>query len=553
MPQSRSRGNLPSSVSDSEIVPDLKPLPQSYAPLACDDRTNAVPFDMSILTISHRRDHNTLKALIVGGGIAGLAIAAMMDLAGIEYQILEKSTGEEPDMGSVVFLGPPVLRLMEQMELLKDIESMSKKISGVTIVDSESRRIGRIPNVDKERYGYAYIIITRAAFREILLERVPKGSLHRGKVVVETLQNPNGVSCKCSDGSTYYGDIIVGADGACSPTRERMFAQMSETGKLPDADLEPSVYEYVGIAGISQPLDSTLYPTVAEETSELQVVCAKDQPCSFWYYPIPGNRMAWGINGQLQTPKHRQHIYSHSNGSGSTARRDPSTKRPHLRHSSSFSSSTSSPPPTVRTQKIHDDWWETAPDFEEDFQELLDMRCAVGPGSARDFLRYTSREKISRLDLKERLYKTWHYGRIVLVGDACHQHLVMGGQGASQALLDGVCLVNLLYDMEYNSPHEINKAFKKYHTRRMANVKSSMEDTGTLEKIYHSTGFLAGVMRRIVFNTAWTFNVMNDKTNNNRPQLSFLPFVEDRAPCKAFKQKVSERLLRSQQLQFATD
>jgi len=53
------------------------------------------------------------------------------------------------------------------------------------------------------------------------------------------------------------------------------------------------------------------------------------------------------------------------------------------------------------------------------------------------------------------------------------------------------------------------------------------------------------MMRKLLFNTVWTFNMNNDKFNCNRPQLSFLPFVEDRASSKANKQKVSSRLVRN--------
>ncbi|KAF9946027.1 hypothetical protein BGZ65_010146, partial [Modicella reniformis] len=391
---------------------------------------------MSILTISHKKDHNTIKALIVGGGITGLAIAVMMDLAGIEYQVLERNEGNEDEMGSFLSLGPPVLRLLEQMGLLKEFEKISKPCSGMTIFDSECRRMGGLESLDKERYGYAYRTTTRPLFHKILRDRVPKSSLHRGKVVVETLQNPNGVSCKCSDGSTYYGDIVIGADGTHSLTRERLYTQLAELGKLSEADMEPSVYEHVGLTGISQPLDSKDFPVVAEENSEVQVIYTKELPCSFWYFPINGNRIAWSVNGQLQAPKQKLHAYSRT--ATSTPRRDPgATKRPHLRHSSSFSSTISSSALSQPShQKVHDDWLATAPDFEEEFQELLDARCLVGVGSVRDFLRYTSREHISRVDQEERLYKTWHHGRIVLVGDACHQHLMIGGQGPTQGLLD---------------------------------------------------------------------------------------------------------------------
>ncbi|KAG0359305.1 hypothetical protein BC939DRAFT_529766 [Gamsiella multidivaricata] len=536
----RSRALMSVSTLDSfDDLPDLKPLPQSHAPLACEDPSKAVPFDMSILTISHRKDVNTIKALIVGGGIAGLSLAIMMDMAGMEYEILERCTGDEPEFGAALTLGPPVLRLLEQMGLLEQVEQASSPVTGITVVDSEGRKMGRLESFTKERYGYPFTSMTRPALHKILLDRVPKGNLHRGKTVVETLQNPNGVTCKCSDGSTYYGDIIVGADGAQSLTRERLYAQLIEQGKLPEADMEPSVYEHVSAIGVSDKLDEKHYPSLSDKESEFRVVYTKEKEksCSFWYLPVPGNRVAWGLNAQLPTPKYKFQCQSPS-ATASTA----ALTRPQVSSVSSSSSSSS-----LSQQKIYDDWMTSAPDLEDEFRYVLDARCAVGTGTVRDFLSHTPREKIARVDLVERLYKTWYHGRIVLLGDACHPHLVVGGQGSIQCLLDAVCLVNLLYDMEYNSPHEITKAFKKYHTKRSVIAKTSIDDTSAMDKVFHSQGLLASMMRKLLFNSTWSFSIANDKFNNNRPQLSFLPFVEDRATSKANKQKVSERLTRNLQ------
>jgi len=269
-----------SSSSSTNLYPELKPLPQAHAPLSCRDPSQAIPFDMSILTIPHRKEVSSIKALIVGGGIAGLSLAVMMDLAGIEYEILERTTGEEPPMGSALALGPPVLRLLEQMGLFEDIKRVSKEVSGMTVVDKEAKKLGRLEGMDSTRYGYPYRIMTRTAFLKVLLDRIPERNIHRGKTVIETHQNPNGVFCRCSDGRTYYGDIIVGADGAQSLTRERMFMQMKEQGKLPDCDMEPSMYEHVTITGVSEKLDPGLYPAAHDDKAEFRVIYSKDTPYS---------------------------------------------------------------------------------------------------------------------------------------------------------------------------------------------------------------------------------------------------------------------------------
>ncbi|KAF9927456.1 hypothetical protein FBU30_003255 [Linnemannia zychae] len=565
--------------------------------MACIDPALAIPFDLSILTISHKKDHSAVKAVIVGGGIAGLSLAIMMAQAGMEYIILERSTSLEASIGSSLTIGPPILRLMEQIGLLSEIEAVSLEVGGLTIVDAESRKIGRLEGYDRDRYGYPMRIITRYDLHRILLSRVPKEYIHHGKLVVETLQNPSGVSCKCSDGSTYYGDIIVGADGAHSLTRERMYTQLKEESKLADADMEPSSYEHISIGGVTVPLDKDFYPAAHHTIAEMRAIITKDVPYSFWYMPVGNGRVAWSITNP-QSPKQKIYRYSRTNissstnnshnGHSSTTTITSSSTATHAIMTTSSSSSIGSnasshvpivpeqtghghmsasqlgmnthditssnarysnkpiSPPLSRTSssaKIYDDWFVPSNiDLEVHFKDLLNARCALGMGTVRDFISKTPKETISAIDSEERLYKTWYYGRIVLIGDACHQQIATGGQGAVQSILDGVCLVNLLHDMEFNTPSEITKVFKKYQAKRSSLAKASIEENTQMEKVFHGHGLVAGMMRKFIFNSLWSFNIKNDKYNNNRPQLSFLPFVEDRGHSKANRQKVSSRL-----------
>ncbi|KAF9900189.1 hypothetical protein EC991_007791 [Linnemannia zychae] len=587
-----SSGSTHLQSSSSADYPDLKPLPKSHAPMACIDPALAIPFDLSILTISHKKDHNAVKAVIVGGGIAGLSLAIMMAKAGIEYIILERSTGLESSIGGATVLGPPVLRLIEQIGLLPEIEAASKSVDGLTIVDGECRKLGRLEGIEQDRYGYPQRLIARQDLHRILLDHIPKEHIQHGKLVVETLQNPNGASCKCSDGSTYYGDIIVGADGGHSLTRERMYTQLKEQGKLSDGDLEPSCYEHLTISGITTPLDKSFYPAAHEPTAEVHAIYTKDAPYSFWYMPVAGNRVAWGLCN-TQTPKHKIHGYSgafntnSSNNNNTTTTSSSSdssvgssinsgvamipnlsghthfvssappgtslhdaSSGPHARHSHSSSRlASNTAPPLSRTPsatRIHDDWFVPSNiDLELHFKDLLNARCAMGVGTVRDFIAKTPKDAISAVDFEDRLNKTWHHGRIVLIGDACHQHLAISGQGAVQSILDSVCLVNLLYDMEFNTPSEISKVFKKYYAKRSGVTKASIEETSQLDKVFHGHGLVVGMMRKFIFNAMWSFNMKNDKYNNNRPQLSFLPFVEDRGSSRAHRQKISDRLVAS--------
>ncbi|KAF9151379.1 hypothetical protein BGX20_005427 [Mortierella sp. AD010] len=489
-------------------TPELKPLPKSFPPLACYDPTLAVPFDMSILTISHKQDVNSIKALVVGGGITGLSMAIMMHLAGMEFEILERSTGDEPVMGSAIPLGPPVLRLFEQMDLLPQIERASKVVTGINIMDDESRRLGRVEGVKEDRYGYPMRVMMREALHTILMEKIPPANLHRGKVVVKTLQNANGASCKCSDGSTYYGDIIIGADGAQSLTREKMFLPLIEKSEIFLEDLEPSQYQHILSAGTTDPLDQTSFPTAQDLTTEIQVIASKENQASV-----------------------RPQRYSRHNSLGPTNAERVSN-----------SSSTDPGPTKNPTPRFYDDWLvQSDIDLEERFKNLLDKRYATGPGTIRDLIAHTPKKAISTIDMEERIYRAWYSERIVLIGDACHHQLNVGGQNPTQGILDAVCLVNLLRKMESRSPAEYAQVFKKYQQKRIVDVKTSFQETRQIDKIIQKQGFVTNIMRKLMPNS-FVFSMKNDKVNNNQPQLSFLPFVPDRRPSTANLQERSKKL-----------
>jgi len=91
------------------------------------------------------------KVIIAGGGVAGLSLGVMLERAGIDYVILEAMDQIRP-LGGIVYLGPPLMRVMEQLGLLEDLVRNSNYLTGVTMLDHELRRICRF-NTDhaKER------------------------------------------------------------------------------------------------------------------------------------------------------------------------------------------------------------------------------------------------------------------------------------------------------------------------------------------------------------------------------------------------------------------
>lgn len=66
------------------------------------------------------------------------------------------------------------------------------------------------------RVGYDRMVFSRPELYNLLIARVASEKIHYNKKVMSIEQNQDGAMIRCSDGTIYYGDILVGADGAYS-------------------------------------------------------------------------------------------------------------------------------------------------------------------------------------------------------------------------------------------------------------------------------------------------------------------------------------------------
>ena len=99
----------------------------------------------------------------------------------------------------------------------------------------------------------------------------------------------------------------------------------------------------------------------------------------------------------------------------------------------------------------------------------------------------TRPELISKVFLEEKLFETWHHGRTVLIGDACHKMQPSAGQGAVNAMEDAVILANCLYDIsegkEPVTAERIAEAFRDYREQRYPHAKFQVENSKGMAKL----------------------------------------------------------------------
>ena len=113
---------------------------------------------------------------------------------------------------------------------------------------------------------------------DILYSRVPKEKILHNKNVQTIVNEEHGVRVMCADGSTYKGDILVGADGAYSLVRQSIYKQLKEKNKLPAEDSRPLPYNCLCLVGQTAPLDPEEFPEVKETNCVFNTMDSIDVP-----------------------------------------------------------------------------------------------------------------------------------------------------------------------------------------------------------------------------------------------------------------------------------
>lgn len=201
-------------------------------------------------------------------------LALMLELGGIDYILLEKKPAFRPASRGCI-LGPLILPTMEQIGILREIRDVSLPVRKFKIqrCDNPGESVGEInASFVESRYGYPFMIVPRPALYNVLLSKIPKHKILLGKRVLSSSQSDLGVLVRCADGSTFSGDVLVGADGTNSSVRQNLYRQLevmgsnTSTSALPAPAVVHSPEERNGsdttwtVMGITNPLDKDIYP-----------------------------------------------------------------------------------------------------------------------------------------------------------------------------------------------------------------------------------------------------------------------------------------------------
>lgn len=162
-----------------------------------------------------------LEILIIGGGIAGLTSAISLGGKGHTVTVIEK----DPDWtvyGVGIIQQANVLRAMKQLDLLEDYLGAAVGFDKVAVHAPNGMKVAEVPSPRLVEDCPANVGISRKALHKVLSDRARAAGAEIRLGVTVTMLEDSGdkASVRFSDGAEQAFDIVVGADGVYSQTRQ---------------------------------------------------------------------------------------------------------------------------------------------------------------------------------------------------------------------------------------------------------------------------------------------------------------------------------------------
>jgi len=160
------------------------------------------------------------KALIIGGGIGGLALALFLRKAGISSAVYEAFPYEE-GVGGGLNLAPNGMKALAALGLAEKTIACGSVALEMCFRNERGRVLARFRNGSIEEYGQPAVSLTRSALYEVLKDEMiaQRLEINYEKRLKTITQDTAKVVAHFADGAKAEGDILMGADGIHSQTR----------------------------------------------------------------------------------------------------------------------------------------------------------------------------------------------------------------------------------------------------------------------------------------------------------------------------------------------
>ena len=162
-----------------------------------------------------------MKAIIIGAGMGGMSAAIALRQIGIDTEVYERVTENKP-VGAAISVWSNGVKCLNHLGLEEQTARLGGIVDTMSYLDAHTGetmcRFSMQPLIDE--VGQRPYPIARAELQAMLMEAYGMDEINFGMKMVGVADGADEATATFADGTTVSADVIIGADGASSITRE---------------------------------------------------------------------------------------------------------------------------------------------------------------------------------------------------------------------------------------------------------------------------------------------------------------------------------------------
>lgn len=161
-----------------------------------------------------------MKVIIIGGGLAGLTLAALLSRHDVDTRIIERAS-QYQDSGYGIGLYSPGSRIFEDLGLYDQFLDRGQEISKYSVADQNGRSIASVSMSAVPDHILPFVMVRRSDLVDMLHQSCSMVDFTMNTEVDSAQDHGDHVELTYSDGSTEQADTVIFCDGRRSKGREQ--------------------------------------------------------------------------------------------------------------------------------------------------------------------------------------------------------------------------------------------------------------------------------------------------------------------------------------------
>jgi salicylate hydroxylase len=173
---------------------------------------------------------STYRIAIVGGGLAGLAVAHALKTFGMKAEVFEAAPALG-EIGAAVNVSPQAVKALQAIGVGDKVAAVASSSPGIYTRNMQTGEFLELNDRKKAaaRYGAPYYTFHRADLLDALASGLDHGAIHLGHRLTGIEERRDRSMLAFADGTQVEAEIVIGADGVRSVIRRALYGDDNPT------------------------------------------------------------------------------------------------------------------------------------------------------------------------------------------------------------------------------------------------------------------------------------------------------------------------------------